>query len=205
MDVSHWSPLGTLSYNGQRYLCHCRAQTPTDNSTVQIHVTNGNEVWRSDAAEEALEQWDALHSLSSQKLIEKLRENWQCNTPILDMQGSLATLSVSGDSGKVTLDLLKLPVSEARAHVQEVLFDLTDRVWSLEKQLKAAEAEAATSNSPVKPSQRNHLMLIPDVDVRKKGYGGSQTQAKKRVPGESLINPGCKRKKAAKGVDFDES
>ncbi|KAG8539019.1 hypothetical protein GDO81_021602, partial [Engystomops pustulosus] len=118
------------------------------------------------------------------------REKFQNSAPVLDVQGSIATLTFQVDSGKVTLDLLKLPISEARAQVQEVLFDLSDCVRSLEAQLK--EGSAAASASPVKQSQRNHLLLIPDVDPRKKGLGGSSARVKKRLPGESLINPGSK-------------
>ncbi|XP_068104879.1 protein PAXX [Hyperolius riggenbachi] len=201
MEAGQWSPLCTLIHASQRYLCHCRAQAQAG-SSLPIHVTNGNEVWRSDETEEALEEWDAVRGLTSQGLTEKLRETFKQNTPVLEMQGSLASLSFPVDSGKVTLDLLRLPVSEARAHVQELLFDLTDRVFSLEKQLKATEDSSTPSVSPVKPSQRNRLVHIPDVDVRKRG---SVTQAKKRTRGESLINPGSKSKKAARGVDFDES
>ncbi|CAI9584996.1 unnamed protein product [Staurois parvus] len=204
MEAGQWSPLCTLNYASQRYLCHCKAPTQ-GNRTLQIHVTNGNEVWRSEATEETLEEWDAVQSLTSQELVDKLRETFQHNTPVLDMQGSLASLSIAVDSKKVTLDLLKLPISEARAHVQQVLFDLADRVWNLEKQLKAAEPSITPSDSPVKQSQKNHLLLFPDVDSRKKGYAGSAAQVKKRIPGESLINPGCKSKKIAKGVDFEES
>ncbi|XP_077333250.1 protein PAXX [Lithobates pipiens] len=204
MEAGQWSPLCTLNYASQRYLCHCKAPTQAG-STLQIHVTNGIEVWRSDATEEMLEEWDAVRSLLSQELVEKLRETFQQNTPVLDIQGSLASLSIPVNSKKVTLDLLKLPISEARAHVQQVLFDLVDRAWNLDKQLKAAESSVAPSNSPVKPSQKNHSLLIPDVDYRKKGFAGSVTQVKKRIPGESLINPGCKSKKIAKGVDFEES
>uniref|UniRef100_A0A8C5QKS7 Uncharacterized protein n=1 Tax=Leptobrachium leishanense TaxID=445787 RepID=A0A8C5QKS7_9ANUR len=44
-----------------------------------------------------------------------------------------------------------------------------------------------------------------DVDTRRRGYGISATNVTKRLPGESLVNPGCKSKKAATGVDFDEA
>nr|KAG8539023.1 hypothetical protein GDO81_021601 [Engystomops pustulosus] len=131
-------------------------------------VTNGNEVWRTDPVEEALEDWDAVRNVTSRELVDKLREKFQNSAPVLDVQGSIATLTFQVDSGKVTLDLLKLPISEARAQVQEVLFDLSDCVRSLEAQLK-------------------------DVDPRKKGLGGSSARVKKRLPGESLINPGSKR------------
>ncbi|XP_075041478.1 protein PAXX [Mixophyes fleayi] len=201
-DAGGWSPLCTLSQAGQRFLCLYQLEA---GSRGRIHITNGSEVWRTDPIEEALEEWDAVRGLTSQELVGKLRETFQKRVPVLEMQGSLASLSVPVDSGNVTLDLLKLPVSEARTHVQEVLFDFTDRMRALENLLKAAEASGAASGSPGKPSQRNHLVLIPDVDARRKGFGGSGSQVKKRVPGESLINPGCKSKKAAKGVAFEES
>ncbi|XP_072288086.1 protein PAXX [Pyxicephalus adspersus] len=199
-----WVPLHTLNYASQRYLCHCKASAQAVKN-LQIHVTNGNEVWRSGATEETLEEWEALRNLTSQGLVNKLRETFKDNTPVLDMQGSLATLTIPLDSGKVSLDLFKLPISEARAHVQWVLFSLADQVWNLEKQLKAAEVSVAPSSSPVKQSQKNQMLLIHDCDYRKKGFAGPVAQPKKRIPGESLINPGCKSKKIAKGVDFEES
>ncbi|KAG9470409.1 hypothetical protein GDO78_017822 [Eleutherodactylus coqui] len=200
MEAAPWSTLCTLSHANQRYLCLSKVQPGT-----RIHVTNGNEVWRTDPIEEALEDWDAIRNVTSQDLVDRLREKFQTHPPVLDVRGSIAGLSFQVDSGKVTLDMLKLPVSEARALVQEVLFDLSDHVRRLEVQLKDQEASAAASISPVKESQRNHQLLIPDVSARKIGHGGSSAHAKKRLPGESLINPGCKSKKAAKGVAFEES
>ncbi|XP_063792238.1 protein PAXX isoform X1 [Pseudophryne corroboree] len=229
-----WSPVSAILHAGQRYLCLTRL--PAAGGGVQLHITNGNEVWRTDPIEEALEEWssqplvsagwrlcrlfrlmfllsgcrsqDDLTGAGEQTAVRTLflhRETFQNRAPVLEMQGSLASLSIPSDSGNVALDLTKLPVSEARAHVQEALFDLADRVRGLENRLKAAEGSVSASVSPVKQSERNHLVHIPDVDARMKGYGGSVSQAKKRVPGESLINPGCKSKKAAKGVDFEES
>ncbi|CAN2390218.1 PAXX [Pristimantis euphronides] len=200
MATEPWSVLGTLSHASQRYLCFSRAQPG-----LRIHVTNGNEVWRTDAVEEALEDWDAVHIGTSRHLVDNLREKFQNSPPLLEMQGSIAGLSFQVDSRKVTMDLLKLPISEARAQLQEVLFDLSDCVRNLEVLLKEREAGAASSTSPAKESQKNHLLLIPDVNTRKKGFQGSSAQVKKRLPGESLINPGCKSKKAAKGVDFEEA
>ncbi|KAM3911707.1 protein PAXX [Leptodactylus fuscus] len=202
MEAEPWITLCTLSHSGHRYLCLSRIQA---GSSIRIHVTNGNEVWRTDPIEEALEDWDAVRNVTSRDLVDKLGEKFQNGSPTLDLHGSIASLLFQVDSGPVTLDLLKLPVSEARALVQEVLFDLSDRVIRLERLLKDCEGNAATSVSPVKQSQNNHLLLFTDVNARKKGFGGSSSQVKKRLPGESLINPGCKSKKAAKGVDFEES
>ncbi|KAM4020481.1 protein PAXX [Anomaloglossus baeobatrachus] len=202
MAAEAWSSLCSVSHGGQRYLCLSKIQPGT---SARIHVTNANEVWRTDPIEEAMEDWDAVRNVTSRDLLEKLREKFQSSAPVLELQGSIASLSFQVDSRKVSLDLLKAPISEARALVQEVLFDLSDRVTSLEALLKEREDSAATSVSPAKQSQKKHPLLIPDMNARKKGYGGSSAQVKKRRPGESLINPGCKRKKAAQGVDFEES
>ncbi|XP_075435189.1 protein PAXX isoform X2 [Ascaphus truei] len=201
-----WSPLCTVSHGGQQYLCHSSSLSTQSDGGMQIHVTDGIEVWRAELTEEILEEWKITNSgLSpSQDSSEKLRETFQRNAPLLEVQGSLASLTIPLDSGNVTIDLFKVPISEARSHLQAVMFDLADRVRNLEKLLRAAEGTASASVSPVKPTQRNQFLLIPDVEARKQGRGTSASQLKKRVPGESLINPGCRRKKAAKGVDFEE-
>ncbi|XP_044848135.1 protein PAXX isoform X2 [Mauremys mutica] len=62
-------------------------------------------------------------------------------------------------------------------------------------QLKeAAEdaAAAAASCSPEKNQLQSQRLLIPDLSPRKNRGGGSAVTAKRRVPGESLINPGFK-------------
>ncbi|KAM4696617.1 protein PAXX [Rhinophrynus dorsalis] len=197
-QVQAWSAVCSVSYGDERYLvCHSMLD-----SAPLLHVTNGIDVWRTDLTEEALEDLSTVLG-PLQDSPERLREKFQCSSPLLDILGSSANLTVHKDSSNVTLNLFKLPVSEATAHLQALLFDLSDRVLVLEKRL--IEGSASTAISPVKQSHSNQLLCIPDIDSRKKGSGGSVSQVKKRVPGESLINPGCKSKKAAKGVDFDDS
>ncbi|KAE8582174.1 hypothetical protein XENTR_v10019982 [Xenopus tropicalis] len=195
-----WFPLATLSHGGQRYLCHGRGGDSSA-SPLSVQVTDGVEVWGADVTEETLEEWSNSPP-SVQNGAEKLRETFRRSSPFLDIQGSSASLLFPKDSANVTLCLFKLPVSEARGHVRSLVFDLSDRVWELEKLQK--EGSAPTSASPVKASQVPQSLLFPDLDSRKKGYGASASQLKKRLPGESLINPGSKSKKAARGVDFEE-
>ncbi|XP_041428220.1 protein PAXX-like isoform X2 [Xenopus laevis] len=198
--LQRWFPLATLKYDGQRYLCHGRGGDSSSSPQI-VHVTNGAEVWGADVTEETLDEWSNSPQ-SARNGAEKLKETFQCSSPVLDVQGSSAKLLFPKHSGNVTLCLFKLPVSEARAHVQSLIFDLTDRVWELEKLQKEG---APTSASPVKVSQTPQSLLFQDLDSRKKGYGTSAPQLKKRIPGESLINPGSKSKKAARGVDFDDA
>ncbi|XP_063289047.1 protein PAXX isoform X2 [Pelobates fuscus] len=197
MDAKRQScvTLCSLRHDGQRYLCHGRQQSQ-ETGSLDLFVTNGIDVWKADVTKEAQEQWNTA---STSDGLESLREVLGRTPPLLDVQGSLVTLTLQLISGNVILDLFKLPISETRMHIQTLVFSLADQLTDMEKLQR--EGSVTTSVSPVKPA-RNNFMHIPDVEVRRRGYG---VPTKKRLPGESLVNPGCKNKKAATGVDFDES
>ncbi|KAG8447402.1 hypothetical protein GDO86_014758 [Hymenochirus boettgeri] len=195
-----WIPLVTLTHGGKKYLCHGRL-SDGDTSRINVHVTNGVEVWGTDVTEETLEELNNV-SGSTPDSKEKIREIFERTVPVLTIEGSAANLSFPKDSGNVALSLFKLPISEGKSHIQSLLFDLTDRIRDLEKLQRGGSV--STSSSPVKPSPFCHT-LVPDMDSRRKGSGISASRIKKRVPGESLVNPGSKSKKAARGVDFEES
>lgn len=196
-------PLCTLSQAGQRYLCHGQRRSP-DTGNLDIFVTDGVDVWRSDLTKEAQEEWLADRAAgSSSDALESLRELLQRAPPVLDIQGNSIALSIPLSPDNVTLNLFKLPVSETRTHVQSLVFSLVDRLKEAEKLQKGGSA--APPDSPAKPRQRNDFIHIPDVDARRRGYGISAPALKKRLPGESLVNPGYRRKKAATGVDFDDA
>ncbi|KAM8934338.1 protein PAXX [Pelodytes ibericus] len=203
LPLQTFLPLCTLNCGGQRHLCLSQrhGQNPPG---LGIVATNGIDVWRMDLTAETLDEWNAAGILrSSSGDSEHIREMFEQSAPLLEIQGSAAILTFPLNSGSVTLDLFKLPISETRTYLQTLLFNLFDRVKNVEKIQR--EGSVATSASPVKSTLASNLMLVPDVESRRRGYGISATNVKKRAPGESLVNPGCKRKKAAKGVDFEES
>ncbi|XP_053817895.1 protein PAXX isoform X9 [Vidua chalybeata] len=51
----------------------------------------------------------------------------------------------------------------------------------------------ASSCSPEKNAARSQQLFLPDPSPRKSKASGSALPAKRKVPGESLINPGFKR------------
>ncbi|XP_009469791.1 PREDICTED: uncharacterized protein C9orf142 homolog [Nipponia nippon] len=102
------------------------------------------------------------------------------------------------------LDLFKLPIAEARSQLQALVFGMAGRVESLERRLEAAET-LASSCSPEKNAARSQQLFLPDPSPRKNRGAGSALPAKRKIPGESLINPGFKSKKAPSGVDFEDS
>ncbi|XP_053552155.1 protein PAXX [Bombina bombina] len=194
----------TLSHGGLQYLCHT-SNKMQGTSDLQIHVTDASDVWSADVGEDVLEELNTENSVGVSHT-EKLRNIFEQSLPHLEVQGSSAKVTIQNSSTDVvTLNLFKMPLSEARSHLHTLMFQLVDRLKDLEKRVKAAEGNDSASASPVKPSQNNQQMLIPDIEARKKGYSISASQVKKRVPGESLINPGCKSKKMAKGVDFEDA
>ncbi|XP_029468057.1 protein PAXX isoform X2 [Rhinatrema bivittatum] len=161
-------------------------------------------MWSTDFTEEKLEEYKHKSGMSaSENYSEKIREALGRSPTSLVLQDSRVILKIKDDSWNSTFDLYKLPLSESRVRLQTLMFDLVDQVTNLEKRLKAADG-ADASCSPGKNSLSSQRLLIPALDFRKISRGGS-AKVSKRIPGESLINPGFKSKKAASGVDFEDS
>ncbi|XP_074871409.1 protein PAXX isoform X2 [Carettochelys insculpta] len=140
----------------------------------------------------------------------KFREAFEHRAATLAVHDSKATLQLKEGTWSLTFDLFKLPCSEARKQVHALMLGLVERVRSLEKRLEAAEdaavvAAASASCSPEKSRLQSQRPLLPDLSPRKNRGGGSAVTTKRRVPGESLINPGFISKKAPAGVDFEDS
>ncbi|NXU53443.1 PAXX protein, partial [Turnix velox] len=113
----------------------------------------------------------------------------------LSLAEETATLRPLEEAPCSALELRKLPVAEARSQVQALVFGLAGRLQSLERRLKADVLQSL----PCLP--------LPEADPspQKVRGAGSALPAKRRIPGESLINPGFKSKKAPSGVDFEDS
>ncbi|XP_023793764.1 protein PAXX [Cyanistes caeruleus] len=65
-------------------------------------------------------------------------------------------------------------------------------IESLERRLKAVET-LSSSCSPEKNTAQSQQLFLPDPSPRKSSASGSALPAKRKVHGESLINPGFKR------------
>ncbi|NXS39521.1 PAXX protein, partial [Balaeniceps rex] len=171
-----------------RYLCYCRPG-PSPGGTV--YVTDALEVWAGELGARpplgcALGRGAASLSLGEGKATLQLREEARCSA----------------------LDLFKLPIAEARSQLQALVFGMAGRIESLERRLEGPWGGLAGL-----PKQVADLFVIPvlpvsdeaDPSPRKNRGAGSALPAKRKIPGESLINPGFKSKKAPSGVDFEDS
>ncbi|XP_067417580.1 protein PAXX [Emydura macquarii macquarii] len=197
-------PFYALCHGEHRYLCYC---APQESGAFNIYVTNAFEVWSTDFTQEKLEGHKSQSGMCpSEDYSTKFREAFGHRAAALTVHNSKATLQLKESTWSLTFDLFKLPSSEARKRLQALTFGLAGCVSKLEKRLEAAEdAAAAASCSPEKNLLQSQRLLIPDLSPRKNRQGDTAGTAKRRAPGESLINPGFKSKKPPTGVDFEDS
>ncbi|NXJ52174.1 PAXX protein, partial [Spizaetus tyrannus] len=115
-----------------------------------------------------------------------------------------ATLQPRDEAQCSALDLFKLPVAEARSQLQALVFGMAEHVESLERRLEGlwGVLEGGKGGRRV-GSSLPPLRYYPSP--RKNRGAGSALSAKRKIPGESLINPGFKSKRAPSGVDFEDS
>ncbi|XP_016157962.1 PREDICTED: protein PAXX isoform X5 [Ficedula albicollis] len=115
-----------------------------------------------------------------------------------------ATLRLPEEPRCPALALTQLPAAEACSQLQALLFGMAGCIESLQRRLEAVET-LASSCSPEKNAARSQQLFLPDPSPRKSRASDLALPAKRKVPGESLINPGFKSKKAPSGVNFEDS
>ncbi|XP_074911457.1 protein PAXX isoform X2 [Buteo buteo] len=220
-------PFHLLQAGPGRYLCYCR---PGPGPGGTVYVTDALEVW---AGELGVRPPLGCRCRPEEHGT-KLREALGRRAASLSLGEGKATLQPWDEAQCSALDLFKLPVAEARSQLQALVFGMAEHVESLERRLEVVETlasscspekNAAWSQQPFLPASRRrsgftalpdwgpwqvHGSLLlwerrPDPSPRKNRGAGSALSAKRKIPGESLINPGFKSKRAPSGVDFEDS
>ncbi|XP_064324547.1 protein PAXX isoform X5 [Phalacrocorax carbo] len=189
-------PFYLLRAGPGRYLCWCR---PGPGGTV--YVTDALEVWAAElgASRPLGCRWQP------EEYGTKLREALGRGAASLHLGEGKATLQLREEAPCWSLDLFKLPIAEARSQLQALVFGMAGHIESLERRLGAVVETLAPSCSPEKNAAWSQQLFLPDPNPRKNRGAGSAFPAKRKIPGESLINPGFKSKKAPSGVDFEDS
>ncbi|XP_020936892.1 protein PAXX isoform X3 [Sus scrofa] len=178
--------------------------TPDSLAALVGNGASGRPVAPSTPHGSAARLWDrrkARFGLSAaEDITPRFRAACEQQAVTLTFQDDRASLTLSGGPSPLDFDLSKVPGPEAASRLRALTLGLAERLCSLERQLAAAEEE--TSTSPRKsPWQVGSQHFLPDLDPQR---GGPGPGVKRWCPGESLINPGFKRKKPAGGVDFDD-
>ncbi|NXT36999.1 PAXX protein, partial [Pelecanoides urinatrix] len=180
-------PFHLLQAGPGRYLCYC---CPGPGPGGTVYVTDALEVWAGELGARpppgcvrtgagALGRGAASLSLGEGKATLQLREEARCSA----------------------LDLFKLPVAEARSQLQALVFGMAERIEVLERRLEGllgvleggkGRRRAGISLPPSRYHPPHPKVSQADPSPRKNRGAGSALPAKRKIPGESLINPGFK-------------
>ncbi|XP_027326678.2 protein PAXX isoform X6 [Anas platyrhynchos] len=208
-------PFCVLGAGPGRYLCYC-CPAAGPGSAGTVCVTDALEVWAGELGARP-PQGRAPQGGTGlpEDGVAKLREALRRGAVSLSLQEGGATLQLQGEAGHSTLHLCKLPVAEARTQLQALMFGLATSIKKLEERLEGFPQVSqfrgpmvgtlGSSCSPEKNASQSQQLFLPDPSPRKNRAAGSALSAKRKIPGESLINPGFKSKKAPSGVDFEDS
>ncbi|XP_016321640.1 protein PAXX-like [Sinocyclocheilus anshuiensis] len=161
---------------------------------ISIGFTNGEDVWKTYLSEENLSRLFKTFSLkSTEDYTFKLKCACKAGRAFVKLQEDSAVLHLGAEPTDLSLSLPKLTDSEGKTEVKDLLFKMADSLQQLESQ------GSTYSFSPVKSPQKRSAEFEP-----RKQHKGPVVAVRKRLPGDSLINPGTKRKKPATGVAFDD-
>lgn len=197
-------PFCVLGAGPGRYLCYCCPAAGLG-SAGTVCVTDALDVWAGElGARPPPGRAPQGGTCLPEDGVAKLREALQRGAVSLSLQDGRATLQLQGEAGHSTLHLRKLPVAEARTQLQALMFGLATSIKKLEEHLEVV-GTLGSSCSPEKNAAQSQQLFLPDPSPRKNRAAGSALSAKRKIPGESLINPGFKSKKAPSGVDFEDS
>ncbi|XP_020330915.1 protein PAXX isoform X1 [Oncorhynchus kisutch] len=169
--------------------------THTTSGIFNVGLTNAFDVWSTDFTEETLNQFRQKFALkSTEDYILKIRSACGSGSVSVSVEDTDAVLYVAASPGDLSVTLSRLKEQEAKEVLRELLFRMADSLTHLNN--TAGPASFSPGKSPHK---RN-----TDFEPRRHQQSGQTMAVKKRLPGDSLINPGTKRKRQATGVAFDE-
>ncbi|XP_010890739.3 protein PAXX [Esox lucius] len=158
-------------------------------------LTNASDVWGTDFTEETLKQFRQKFALrSTEELIWKIRSACGSGGISVLVQETNAVLHVGVSPGDLNVILSRLGDTEAKVELRELLFRMAD------SQTLSDNTANPPSFSPGKSPHNQNTEFEP----RKQQQSGQNLAVKKRLPGDSIINPGTRRKRQATGVAFDE-
>ncbi|XP_036383351.1 protein PAXX [Megalops cyprinoides] len=177
--------------NNVKYVCYSHRKAGVFN----IGLTNASEVWSTDFTEETFAEHRKKFALTSaEDYISKIRSACRSGSASVSTLEEGVSLQLGGTTGAVTVTLSRLSDPEASEALRDLLFGMADTLTNLN----------AAGGSPSSSFMKGQFRRNPDFEPRRQ-QNGPTVAVRKRLPGDSLINPGSRRKRPATGVAFDDS
>ncbi|XP_039080574.1 protein PAXX [Hyaena hyaena] len=184
-----------------RFVCYCEGEGSEVGGCggFNLYVTDAAELWSTCFTADGQAALKARLGLgAAEDITPRFRAACEQQAVTFALQEGRATLTLLGGPGPLDFELSKVPGPEAASRLQTLTLSLAEQVCTLKRQLAALQVTAAKPKKS--PCLAGPQLFLPDPDPQR---GGPGLGVRRRCPGESLINPGCKSKKPASGVDFD--
>ncbi|XP_029915508.1 protein PAXX isoform X2 [Myripristis murdjan] len=163
-----------------KYLCYTHRKPGLFN----ICLTDAADVWSTEFTEDTLTQFRQKFAVKSGvEYILKLRSACGTGNVSIVVQDSSAELCLGSGPGDLSVSLSRLEGPQAREELRELLFRMAEGLTLCDSK------GGSPSASPLKGQQWRPTEFEP----RRQQRSGPSVTVKKRLPGDSLINPGTKK------------
>ncbi|KAJ8413824.1 hypothetical protein AAFF_G00064220 [Aldrovandia affinis] len=177
--------------DSSKYVCYSHTKAGVFN----IGLTNASEVWSTDFTEEALAKHGKKFALkSAEDYSSKIRLACGNGGASVSVQEDAAVLHLGASPDSLSVTLSRMSEPEGTAELRDLLFRMAE---SLAQQDIVG---GPSSDSPGKSPFKRNTGFEP-----RRQLNGPTVTARKRLPGDSLINPGSRKKRPATGVAFDDN
>lgn len=178
-----------------RYVCYTRM---LDDAWV-VGTTDGCDLWRIEMDSEELDAHrDLADSNSMDAYLSRIKAAFTTGDIQVSQIGANVKLRFGQPPGNFDLKLYEAKAMEKKMEIQSLLLRLADLTKDLDKKLEKANNTIDT----LKQQQGNAGARggVFDIDAKKKK---AQLKGPPKQAGMSVINPGSKKRKVTKGVEFD--
>ncbi|XP_028852850.1 protein PAXX [Denticeps clupeoides] len=181
--------------DGSKYLCYTKATS----DGLSIGLTNAIDLWSTHLSQEAQKQFRGQYFLkSTEDYVMKIRSSCRSGSAYVSVEEEKAVFHLGPGPEDMTVTLLKLGDADRSPELRELLFGMADSLTRLDREAQVPLHQASPGKSPFKKS----CEFEPRMQQSSRG---STVAARKRLPGDSLINPGSRKKQPATGVAFDDA
>lgn len=163
-----------------------------------ISASDGVDVWHLQLDQEQLDSHKELAEVDKYEVyFARFRSEFESGSISLAQLANKITVTVGIGISPLCYDLYEAKASEKKTELQTILFRLADRVSELTGQLKVSSDSLERLKNQKDGSAAGSSIF--DIPPKKTG----QAPPVKRKQGHSLVNPGSRKLKPAKGVQFD--